>query len=107
MFASGFVADESIQILFGIDTFDVLDEVTADAKGVAAADIVIPRDAAGEYVVAMYAAESGHGFRTSISIDGLDSSSSGYVPAVLIVLVCVGILSTLLLVGRRRRRQDQ
>ena len=99
--SAGFVAGEEVHLIV-MSTPQIIDTGTADANGIATLSGVIPVDlAVGTHTIAVYAPESGAGFRQNITVVAQTLPATGLnmtIAVVAILLIAIGIP----LVTRRR-----
>jgi surface protein len=99
--SAGFVAGEEVHLVV-MSTPKIIDTGTADANGIATLSGVIPVDlAVGTHTIAVYAPESGAGFRQNITVVAQTLPATGLNMAIAvfgILIIAIGIP----LVTRRR-----
>ena len=99
--SAGFVAGEEVHLIV-MSTPQIIDTGTADANGIATLSGVIPVDlAVGTHTIAVYAPESGAGFRQNITVVAQTLPATGLNMAIAvfgILIIAIGIP----LVTRRR-----
>jgi len=92
--SAGFVAGEEVHLIV-MSTPQIIDTGTADANGIATLSGVIPVDlAVGTHTIAVYAPESGAGFRQNITVVAQTLPATGLnmtIAVVGILIIAIGI----------------